>query len=232
MHIEPGVVEGGKMLLSYATATAALTITARLTWQTLRRDGAASLLSRALLSALLVFSFFEILPHHPVGISEVHLILGTTLLLLFGLAPAALGLACGLGVQSLFFAPLDLPQYGINITTLLAPLFAMSLLANRVIPKATAYVDLKYSQALKLSTAYQGGVVVWVAFWAFYGQGFGAANLANVASFSGAYLLVILVEPLIDLGVLAGAKLLHRLQGTIFVETRLYHPFFSTAANK
>jgi ABC-type Co2+ transport system permease subunit len=223
MHIEPGVVEGGKMLLSYATATAALAATAKISWQALRRDGAASLLSRALLSALLVFSFFEVLPHHPVGVSEVHLILGTTLLLIFGLAPAALGLAGGLLVQSLFFAPTDLPQYGINVTTLLVPLFAMSLLANKVIPQATAYVDLKYSQALKLSTAYQGGVVLWVAFWAFYGQGFGAENLANVASFGGSYMLVIVVEPLIDLGVLAVAKLLHRLQGSIFVEKRLYH---------
>jgi ABC-type Co2+ transport system permease subunit len=40
-----------------------------------------------------------------VGVSEVHLILGTTLLLIFGAAPAAIGLAAGLLVQSLFFAP-------------------------------------------------------------------------------------------------------------------------------
>ena len=41
-------------------------------------------------------------------------------------------------------------------------------------PPGTAYIDLKYSQALTLSTAYQGGVVAWVAFWAIYGAGFGA----------------------------------------------------------
>ncbi len=41
----------------------------------------------------------------PVGVSEVHLILGTTLFLMLGAAPAAIGLAAGLLVQGLFFAP-------------------------------------------------------------------------------------------------------------------------------
>jgi len=42
---------------------------------------------------------------------------------------------------------------------------------DRIIPPQTPYVDVKYSQALALSTAYQGGVVAWVAFWALYGAG-------------------------------------------------------------
>ena len=54
--------------------------------------------------------------------------------------------------------------------------------------------------------AYQGGVVAWVAFWAFYGQGFGAENLASVLAFGGAYMLVVIIEPLADLAVLAAAK--------------------------
>ena len=69
------------------------------------------------------------------GRLEVHLILGTTLLLMLGVAPAALGLAAGLLVQSLFFAPQDLPQYGMNVTTLLVPLFATAALARRIIPR-------------------------------------------------------------------------------------------------
>ena len=105
MHIEPGIVEGSKILLSYGTAVAALAFTAKLSFDTVKRDGAASLLLRSVLTTLLVFSFFEILPHHPVGVSEVHLILGTTLLLIFGLAPAAIGLAVGLLLQGSLFAP-------------------------------------------------------------------------------------------------------------------------------
>lgn len=63
---------------------------------------------------------------------------------------------------------------------------------------------------MALSTTYQGGIVAWVAFWALYGHGFSVENLAAVGSFGAAYMSVILLEPLIDLGVLAGAKALDR----------------------
>ena len=87
MHIEPGLVDGTKLLLSYATATAALAYTAKLAWGMVKHSGAAALLLRSVIASVLVFVFFEVFPPHPVGISEVHLILGTTLLLIFGAAP-------------------------------------------------------------------------------------------------------------------------------------------------
>ena len=224
MHIEPGVVEGAKLVLSYATGTAALGYAARLAWVTAQKEGVLSVWLRAALASVLVFGFFEVLPHRPVGVSEVHLILGTTLLLVLGVAPAAIGLAAGLAVQSLFFAPTDLPQYGMNVTTLLLPLWGIHLLAKRIIPARTAYVDTRYTQALALSTAYQGGIVAWVAFWAFYGHGFSSENLASVGSFGLAYMSVVLLEPLIDLGVLAAAKALSRYsQGPLF-NVRLHQP--------
>lgn len=222
MHIEPGIVEGTKIVLSYGTAVAALAVTAKVAFDAFKKDGLLSLTSRSLLAALLVFSFFELLPHYPVGVSEVHFILGSTLFLVFGAAPAAIGLAIGLLIQGTLLAPLDLPQYGMNLTTLLLPLFAMAMLAKRVIPDNISYQEISYSQALKLSVAYQGGIVAWVAFWAFYGQGFGSENLSQVFAFGGAYLMVILLEPLLDLAVLAGAKKLHALKGTPLVEKRLY----------
>lgn len=222
MHIEAGVVEGAKMALSYGTAAAALGFTARLALDTVNKDGLTSLALRSLFTTLLVFAFFEILPHHPVGISEVHFILGSTLFLIFGAAPAAIGLATGLLIQGLFFAPFDLPQYGMNITTLLVPLFAMSLIARKIIPHNVAYKDIQYSQALKLSVAYQGGIVTWVAFWAIYGQGMGAENLTQVVTFGAAYMTVVLLEPVLDLAVLAGAKALHGLKQSPLVEKRLY----------
>ena len=206
MHIEPGVVDGAKMALGAATAAGAVGMTSKFAVETLKTEGLASLAARSAISTAAVFSFFQVLPHQPVGVSEVHLILGSTLFLLFGRAPAMIGLAMGLLLQGLFFAPTDLPQYGINLTTLLVPLYAMSLLAARIIPKGTAYQDITYLQALKLSTTFQAGIVAWVAFWAFYGQGFGAENLASVASFGAAYMLVILLEPLVDLALLAATK--------------------------
>ncbi|MGT2439672.1 energy-coupling factor ABC transporter permease [Bradyrhizobium betae] len=206
MHIEPGIVTGAKLVLSYATGIAAGGVALKLAVETVREQGVGSLALRTLATTALVFTFFEILPHFPVGVSEVHFILGSTLFLLFGAAPAALGLAFGLLFQGIFFEPPDLPQFGMNVTTLLVPLFAIQAIAARIISRNTAYVDLSYRQALALSTAYQAGVIGWVAFWALYGSGFAMSNLANIATFAASYALVIVIEPLADLAVLALAK--------------------------
>jgi ABC-type Co2+ transport system permease subunit len=225
MHIEPGVVDGAKIILSYATAAGAFGLMAKMARDTVRQDGGLSALAmRSIATTALVFCFFEVFPHYPVGVSEVHLILGSTLYLIFGAGPAAIGLAAGLLFQGLFFAPFDLPQYGINVTTLLVPLWAISLLAKRIIPAGTPYVDLKYRQALALSTAFQGGIVSWVAFWALYGHGFSADNLAAIGSFGAAYMTVIIVEPLADLGVLAIAKTLAPYAKNPMLYHRLHHP--------
>lgn len=223
MHIEVGVVEGAKMILSYGTAAASVAFLAKQAWTALDEKGVVSLAVRSLVTTLLTLSFFQVLPHQPVGISEVHLILGSTLFLIFGLAPAGIGLLLGLLIQGLFFAPFDLPNYSINVTTLLVPLFAMAVLARKMIPENTAYKDLRYTQTLKLSAAYQGGIIGWVTFWALYGQGFGIENLTSVLSFGVAYTSVVLLEPLVDMSVLAGAKALHQMKDSDFVTTRLFY---------
>ena len=220
MHIEPGIVTGAKIVLSYATAAAAATFTVKTAIATLREQGVGSLLARSAMATAAVFTFFQILPHAPVGVSEVHLILGSSLFLMLGAAPAAIGLALGLLIQGIFFAPFDLPQYGMNVTTLLVPLFGLQMLAKRLIAPGTAYVDLSYRQALALSTAYQGGIVAWVAFWAFYGQG--AAAFSSVATFGAAYMTVVLIEPLVDLALLAAAKRIRGLEGSGLVTPRLF----------
>lgn len=222
MHIEPGVVAEGKIWLSYITAASAGGYGLNLARKAIAESGVLSLLVRSLAATVLVFCFFEVLPHHPVGVSEVHLILGSTLFLLFGVAPAAIGLTLGLLLQGVAFAPVDLPQYSMNVTTLLVPLFALTALARRIIAPDTPYVDLRYGQALALSTTYQAGIVSWVAFWALYGHGFTAGNMAAIATFGGAYMLVIVIEPLVDLGVLALAKTRHHFRDSGLVERRLY----------
>jgi ABC-type Co2+ transport system permease subunit len=223
MHIEPGVVEGAKLALSVVTAAGAIGYALKLALSTAKQDGMNTIAVRSLVTTLLVFCFFEVLPHYPVGVSEVHFILGATLFLIFGAGPAAIGLAMGLLMQGLLLAPADLPQYGMNVTSLLIPLLLVDTLARRLIPAKTAYKDLKYRQVLVLSSAYQGGVVAWVAFWAFYGSGFGAENLAQVGTFSMAYLAVILIEPALDVAILATAKSLHQLKGFKLFQSRLYH---------
>ncbi|MEX0350285.1 MAG: energy-coupling factor ABC transporter permease [Paracoccaceae bacterium] len=223
MHIEPGVVHGAKMVFAYGTAAAAAGYSLKLIADDLKERAVTSFIARSIAATLSVFIFFEVLPHFPVGISEVHFILGTTLLLILGAAPAAVGLAAGLAIQGLLFAPSDVPMYFVNLTTLLVPLFAIHALAKRALPQDVAYVDLGYTDVLKLSAAYQGGVIAWVAFWAFYGQGFGAENLAAVGSFGLAYMLVVLIEPVFDLAVLAGAKSLKGLKDSGMVTPRLYN---------
>jgi hypothetical protein len=222
MHIEPGIVTGAKLALSYATAAGAATYSAKLIWEALRDRGVLSLVGRAAIATVAVFIFFELLPHVAVGVSEVHFILGSTLLLVLGTAPAAIGLALGLLIQGTLFAPTDLPQYAMNLTTLLVPLFGLHLLSKHVIAKGTAYVDLTFKQCLAMSATYQGGIVAWVAFWAFYGSGFGAENVSAVLSFGAAYMMVLLIEPLADLAVLAGAKSMRKLDGSALVTPRLY----------
>lgn len=224
MHIEPGVVDGAKMAFAYATAAGAAGYTAKLALADLGRSNPASFAIRTAMATVGTFVFFEVLPHFPVGISEVHFILGTTLLLILGAGPAAVGLAGGLAIQSLFFAPSDLPMFAVNVTTLLFPLFAVAWLARRTIPADRAYVDLRYADVLKLSLAFQGGVVAWVAFWAIYGQGLGADNLGQIAAFGGAYMLVVALEPLVDLAALAGAKALRRYKDAGVFARRLHHP--------
>ncbi|RMD49519.1 MAG: cobalt transporter [Alphaproteobacteria bacterium] len=222
MHIEPGVVTGAKIALSYATAAGAGLYAARLALREARERGLGSLLGRAALTTAAVFTFFEILPHYPVGVSEVHLILGSSLFLIFGAAPAAIGLALGLLIQGLFFAPFDLPQYGMNVTTLLVPLFGLAALARRIIPAGTAYVDLEYRHTLALSLTYQAGIVSWVVFWVIYGQGLAAGT--DLVTFAAAYMSVVLLEPVIDLTLLAGAKAIRGLRDSALVTRRLYAP--------
>jgi hypothetical protein len=222
MHIEPGIVDGAKMALAVGTAAASLGYGAKLAFEDIQRRNVGSFALRAALAAIGTFVFFEVLPHFPVGVSEVHFILGTTLLLILGVGPAAFGLAAGLGLQGLLFAPSDMPMYFVNVTTLLVPMFAIHALAKRVIPAGKAYVDLDYAEVLKLSAAYQGGVIAWVAFWVFYGQGVGAETFASVATFGAAYLLVIVIEPIVDIAVLATAKTMRNLEGSAAVDDRLY----------
>ena len=206
MHIEPGVVSGAKMLLSYGTGMAVVGTGLKLAWDNIKENGLVSFVLKSVIATAIVFSCFEILPHYPIGVSEVHLILGTTIFLMFGIAPAMMGLAIGLLVQGVFFAPFDLPQYGINVTTLLASMLALNIVARKVIPQKTAYKDITYSQLLKLSIVWEGAIVSWVAFWAFYGQGFGAENIHNVLTFGAAYMSVVIIEPLVDMAVLALVK--------------------------
>lgn len=220
MHIEPGVVDGAKISLSYLTAAGVIGALGTSLKSIATECGGKALLVRGAAATIAALTFFQVLPHFPMGVSEVHFIFGSSLFLILGCLPAAFGLALGLLMQGLLFAPFDLPQYGMNLTTLLAPMLALQWASRKLIASNTAYVDLSYSQTLCLSLVYQGGITSWVAFWAFYGQGIGA--LPGVLSFGSAYMAVVLVEPLVDLALLATAKRFPELSSSNYVSARLH----------
>jgi hypothetical protein len=70
---------------------------------------------------------------------------------------------------------------------------------------------------------FQGGVVAWVVFWSVYGQGLASANWEGIASFAAAYSVILLLEPLLNLGALALAK-----RASVSQQTTLFSPSLSS----
>jgi ABC-type Co2+ transport system permease subunit len=202
MHIEPGLVDGAKMAVGFATAAGLLGLTLREAAGNVMNGNAFRLIAGTAITLLVTLFSFEVLPHPTVGVSEVHLILGATLLLLFGAIPVALGMASGLFLQGLFFEPADMVQYGMNVTTLLASLFVTSSVAKRLIPAGVKLVDITRRDVVKLSVIFQGSVVAWVAFWVVLGQGLSVASLQSIVTFGLAYSVVVVVEVLVSLALL------------------------------
>ena len=120
MHIEPGVVNGTKIGLSYLTGASAIAIGLKFLIQRVFNNTSVLVTAvRCLITTVFIFSFFEVLPQYPLGVSDVHFIFGATLFLFFGAGATAFGLVAGLSLQGLLLAPSDLPQLYIKISTLL-----------------------------------------------------------------------------------------------------------------
>ena len=133
MHIEPGVVNGAKIGLSYLTGATAIAIGLKVLIQRMLTNTSILVTClRCLLTTIFVFSFFEVLPQYPLGVSEVHFIFGATLFLFFGTGATAFGLVAGLSLQGFLFAPSNLPQLYINMSTLLFSLFFVFYISKRL----------------------------------------------------------------------------------------------------
>jgi hypothetical protein len=202
MHIEPGVVDGAKLAIGYATAVGFMGLTFRYLIKDILKGHANRLLVETIVTAFITLLSFEVFPHPTVWVSEVHIILGSTLLLLFGLVPAALGMASGLLLQGMLFALSDLPQFGMSVTTLLASLFATALMIKKLAPNQSRYVDIPYGIIIKLSLLFQGLIVSWVSFWVIMGQGINISTLSSLATFASAYVPVIIIEVAVNVALL------------------------------
>ena len=95
MHIEPGVVNGAKIGLSYLTGAAAIALGLKLLIQQMFNSTSVLVTAvRCLITTIFVFSFFEVLPQYPLGVSEVHFIFGATLFLFFGAGATVFWFGC------------------------------------------------------------------------------------------------------------------------------------------
>lgn len=197
MHIEPGIVVGGKLMLGWITTTGCLGwFCHKFVTQTSLRDFTISSL-KYMAASMIAFCCFVLLPHPSLGVSEVHFILATTMFLFLGALPTGLGLTTALILQSVFISPTDLPQLGMNLTTLLAPLLLMAGLARSLRTKSPA--QLRYIEILKLSAAYQAGIVGWVSFWVLWGQGFHVETFQQLMVFALGYAPLMIMEPILDM---------------------------------
>ena len=70
MHIEPEVVTGAKLVLSYGTAAGAAAYTAKTAMDSVREKGVVPFAGGAVVATALTFVFFQVFPHFPVGVSE------------------------------------------------------------------------------------------------------------------------------------------------------------------
>ncbi len=62
VHIEPGIVEGPKIILSYLTASGAGLYALRAGWHLVKERGPAAVLGRSLATTAMVFTFFQVFP--------------------------------------------------------------------------------------------------------------------------------------------------------------------------
>ena len=224
MHIEPGIVDGSKIAISYVSAAALFCFTARTFLIDLLKKNIGRLTVGCLVTTLITFISFEFLPHPTVAVSEVHLILGSTLLLIFGFPATAFGMALGLLLQGVLFSPFDLPQYGMNVTTLLASLWVTATIAKSLISSGVRYCDITYKDALKLSVLFQGSIVTWVAFWVVLGQGFSMTTLTSLIAFGLAYVPVVAIEVIVSISLLYFLRTTKETRFQKIFNSRLFHP--------
>ena len=186
MHIEPGSSKS-QDLLSYVTGFGASGLYAlRAAWQLVEGAGFMPCGAQPGDDRAGALMFFEVLPHRPVGVSEVHLIPRTTLFLLFvhgagsdrvGRRPAA---------ARVVLRTLDPPQYGMNIRHAAGAAIQAAILSPTGSSPRTPLRSVAVPATLALSDHLSGGVVTWAGFWALYGQGFTGQTVQSIAAFGAA----------------------------------------------
>lgn len=200
MHIEPGVLNAGKVAFANATAVSALA--AYLPSLARRPQDIVKIVLAAVFFSLFMEAF-----HMPAGPSELHFVGASAVYFVFGFLPALFGFAIGLLLQGLLFEPQDLIHLGVNSLSLMVPLIAVhALRGRRYFASDASKPKLSWAEIVKFDAAYYAGVVVMVGFWLALGEE--ATPLASLALFAASYVPLVLCEPVFSFAVL---KLLGKL---------------------
>jgi ABC-type Co2+ transport system permease subunit len=195
MHIEVGILSAAKVAGANAAALGTLVAYA---------PGLARRpfdLAKTALAAVF-FSLFMEVWHQPVGPSELHFIGASLVYFVFGFLPTMFGFAIGLLLQSLLFEPQDILHLGVNALSLIVPLIAAHTLLGRA--PAAGGAPVPWSSVLKFDAVYYGGVVTMVGFWLACGDV--RTPFADWALLAGAYLPLVLCEPVISCAALRSIR--------------------------
>ncbi|MCG8426398.1 MAG: energy-coupling factor ABC transporter permease [Chromatiales bacterium] len=204
MHIEPGYIAQGKVLMANGAAVGVLAYYAK---DLLKQPG---LIGRSLVAALF-FSVFMQSFHMSVGPSDLHFVGAMGMYLTLGFIPTLMGFASGLLLQGLLFEPGDLPHLAVNSLSLILPLITVHYALGRKVRSASRKIS--WVEILKLDALYYTGVTCMVGFWLLIGQV--ETPLVSWAAFASSYLIIVAVEPVFTY---LSVRLLKRYEGSALVE--------------
>lgn len=206
MHVEPGYLTQGKILL---VDTAALGVLVYYAKPLLQRPGE---IMRVLLAALF-FTLFMQSFHLNVGPSELHFVGAMAMYLTLGFLPTLFGFALGLLLQGGLFEPGDLVHLAVNSLSLILPLLGIHYTLGRKLRAMTYGHHLSWGTIIKLDALYYSGVTALVGLWLLASEV--ATPFSAWATFASSYLLIVAVEPLFTYGVI---RLLKRYEHTRWID--------------
>lgn len=201
MHIEPGFINGIKVMAANGAAVGILLLYAKNFFAKF-----FTTILRTILSAVF-FSLFMQSFHMSVGPSELHFIGAMIIYLIFGFLPTLYGFALGLLFQGILFEPSDLPHLAVNSLSLILPLLFVHYIKGKSVLKNKINV-LSWKETgktiLALDSMYYAGVTFMVGFWLL---GESQTNLQDWALFALSYLPVVFLEPIFTLTAVAGLRI-------------------------
>lgn len=183
MHIEPGFISGGKIMMASA---AALGVGGAYAKELIAKP---AFLGRTLIAAGF-FTLFMQAFHLPVGPSELHFVGAMMIYLTLGFIPTLFGFALGLLAQGLLFAPADLAHLAVNTLSLVLPLIGVHYTIGRKFRTEAAPVT--FAAIARMDGLYYAGVTGMVGFW--LSMSAVATPLAAWAAFASSYLIIVAAE--------------------------------------